>query len=66
MIVSLLHPTINNYINFVVSLARTTFTKWHNFGYLILPPFRNVRLFNIVHIHTDVNESRHIYEYEQC
>jgi hypothetical protein len=27
----------------------------------ILPPFHNVRLSSIVHIHIDVNESRHTY-----
>jgi hypothetical protein len=26
----------------------------------LLPPFHNVRLFNIAHIHIDVNESRYI------
>ncbi len=28
---------------------------------LILPPFHNIRLFSIAHIHLNVNESRHIY-----
>ena len=27
----------------------------------VLPPFHNVRLFSIAHIHLDVNESRHMY-----
>ena len=27
----------------------------------LLPPFQVIRLFNIAHIHIDVNESRHIY-----
>lgn len=68
MIVSLLHPTINNYINFVVSLAykfcsvfsKDDFYQMAQFWYLTLPPFRNVKLFNIVHIYINVNESRHI------
>ena len=28
---------------------------------IILPPFHNVRLSSIAHIHLDVNESRHTY-----
>ena len=28
----------------------------------VLPPFHNVRLSSVVHIHIDVNESRHTYE----
>ena len=27
----------------------------------ILPPFHNVRLSSVAHIHLDVNESRHVY-----
>jgi hypothetical protein len=27
----------------------------------LLPPFHNVRLSSIIHIHIDVNESRHTY-----
>ncbi len=27
----------------------------------LLPPFYNIRLFSIVHIYLDVNESRHMY-----
>ncbi len=29
--------------------------------YMLLPPFHNVRLSSIAHIHLDVNESRHMY-----
>ncbi len=28
---------------------------------IVLPPFHNVRLFSIVHIYIDVNESKHIH-----
>ena len=28
---------------------------------LLLPPFHNVRLFSIVHIYLDINESRYMY-----
>ena len=30
-------------------------------SYIVLPPFQNIRLSSIAHIHTDVNESRHTY-----
>ena len=33
----------------------------HYFLNMLLPPFQNIRLFSIVHIHIDVNESKHIY-----
>jgi hypothetical protein len=29
--------------------------------YLLLPPFYNIRLSSIAHIHLDINESRHMY-----
>jgi hypothetical protein len=33
--------------------------------YTLLPPFHNVRLSSIAHIHLDVNESRHMYVFRK-
>ena len=48
----------------VLNIQRYIIFYTRNYCYLkLLPPFHSVRLYSIVHIYIDTNESRHYYIY---